>query len=122
MPVYDEKYTKAEAREFDGVIKTNICGDKIPKEGVHDTCIACISIDSVMRIIKKNYPQIYSEECKYKRFKIEISEFMNVKLESDSRSDSEIIILLLTIMFLTFIRGIVIEKTKTKLAIFLSAY
>ena len=35
-------------------------------EGVHYTCIACINIDSVMRIEKKNYPQVYLEESKYK--------------------------------------------------------
>ena len=53
MPVYDEKYVKAKAREYNGVIKTNICGDKISKEGVHHTCITCISIDSVMRMERK---------------------------------------------------------------------
>ena len=31
MPVYDEKYIKAKAREFNGVIKTNFLGDEIPK-------------------------------------------------------------------------------------------
>ena len=35
-------------------------------EGVNYTCIACINIDSVMRIEKKNYPQVYLEESKYK--------------------------------------------------------
>ena len=30
-PNYDEKYLKAKVREFDGVIKTNFLGDKIPK-------------------------------------------------------------------------------------------
>ena len=31
MPVYDEKYIKAKAREFNGVIKANFLGDEIPK-------------------------------------------------------------------------------------------
>ena len=57
-PVYDEKYIKAKVRRFDGVIKTNLLGDKIPKENKHYTCIACITIDSVMRVEKKNYPQV----------------------------------------------------------------
>ena len=30
--VYDEKYIKVKVREFNGVIKTNFVGDKIPKE------------------------------------------------------------------------------------------
>ena len=33
---------------------------------MHYTCIACITVDSVMRMNKKNYPQVYLEECKYK--------------------------------------------------------
>ena len=55
-PVYDEQYIKAEVREFNGVIKTNFLGDEVLKENEHYTCIACITIDSVMRMEKKNYP------------------------------------------------------------------
>ena len=38
MPVYDEK---------------NFLGDGVTKENIHYTCIACITIDSVMRMEKK---------------------------------------------------------------------
>ena len=89
IPVYDEKYIKAKVRKYNGAIKTNFWGDKISKEGVHQTCIACISIDSVMRMGKKKYLQVYLEECKYKIKKIKMPEFIDVKLESDSSSDSE---------------------------------
>ena len=51
--IYDEKYIKAKVREFNGVIKTNFLGDKILKENVHYTCVACITIDSVTRMEKK---------------------------------------------------------------------
>ena len=44
------KNTKTKVREFNGVIKTNFLGDEIPKESMHYTCIACITIDSVMRM------------------------------------------------------------------------
>ena len=60
-PVYDQTYIKAKVREFDGKIKTNFLGDEIPKENMHYTCIACITIDSVMKMDKKNYPQVYLE-------------------------------------------------------------
>ena len=43
MSLYDEKYKKAKVREFNDVIKTNFLGDKIPKEIMHYTCIACIT-------------------------------------------------------------------------------
>ena len=52
MPVYDETYIKAKARQFDGKIKTNFLGDKVQKENMHYTCIDCITIDSVMRMNK----------------------------------------------------------------------
>ena len=44
---------KTKVREFNGVVKTNFLGDEIPKEDVHYVCIACITIDSVMRMKKK---------------------------------------------------------------------
>ena len=71
------------------MIKINFLGDEIPKENVHYACIACITIDSVMKIEKKNYPQIYLEECKYKVKKIQMSRFINAELQSDSESESK---------------------------------
>ena len=56
---------------------------------MHYTCIACITIDSVMRMDKKNYSQVYLEECKYKIKIIQMSRFINTELDSDSDSDSE---------------------------------
>ena len=88
-PVYNQKYLKVEVREFDGMIKTNFLSDEVPKENIHYTCIACITIDSAMRMEKKNYPQVYVEECKYKVKKIQMSKFINTELESKSRSESE---------------------------------
>ena len=59
MPVYDKKYIKIKVREFNGVIKRNFLGDATPKENVHHACIACITIDSVMRMEKNNYLEVY---------------------------------------------------------------
>ena len=88
-PVYDEKDIKAKVREFNGVIKTNFLGDEIPKENVHYTCIACITIDSNMRMEKKNYPPVYLEECKHKMKKTKMAKFINTELESESESELE---------------------------------
>ena len=52
IPVYAEKHIKTKVKEFNGVVNTNFWGDRVPKEGMHYTCIACISIDSVMKIEK----------------------------------------------------------------------
>ena len=53
------------------------------------TCIACITIDSVMKMEKRNYPQVYLEEYKYRIKKIQMSRFINTELKSDSESESE---------------------------------
>ena len=85
-----KKNLKAKVREFDGVIKTNFLGNGVPKENMHYTCIACITIDSVMRIVEKTHTQVYVEECKYKIKKIQMSRFINAELKSDSESHSEL--------------------------------
>ena len=57
---------------------------------MHYTWIACITINSVMRMEKKNYPQLYLEECKYKIKKTKMTKFKNTDLESDLDSASEL--------------------------------
>ena len=84
-----KKYLKAKITEFDGEIRTNFLGNSMPKENMYYSCIACITIDSVMKMNKKDYPQVYLEECKYKIKKIQTRRFINVELESDSDSDLE---------------------------------
>ena len=56
---------------------------------MHYTCIGYITIDSVMRMEKKSYPQVYLEECKYEIKKIQMSKFLNTELKSESESESE---------------------------------
>ena len=71
------------------MIKTNFLGDKVPKENEHYTCIACITIDSVMRMKKKNYPQVYLEECKYRMKKTKMTKFIEAELRRDLESELE---------------------------------
>ena len=56
---------------------------------MHYTCIVCITVDSVMRVEKKYFPQVCLEECKYKIKKIKMSRLTNTELDLDSESDSE---------------------------------
>ena len=51
--IYEQKYLKAKVREYDGVIKTNPLGNGVPKEKIHYACIACLTIDSVVKTNKK---------------------------------------------------------------------
>ena len=85
MPVSDETYIKVKVRECDGKIKTNFWGDGVPKQNMHYTCIACITIDSVMKMDKKNNPQVYLEECKHR-----VKKCRCLDSEAESKSDTEL--------------------------------
>ena len=89
QPINENKYLKAKEREFNGNIKTNFLGNGVPEENTYYTCIACITLDSVLKMSKKNYPQVYLEQCKYKVKKIHTPRFINTELELDSESDGE---------------------------------
>ena len=89
QPIYENKYLKAKVREFNGNIKTNFLGNNVPEENTYYTCIACITLDYVLKMSKKNYPQVYLEECKYKVKKIHTLRFINTELKLDSESDVE---------------------------------
>ena len=79
-PVYDET--------FNGVGNTIFWNEKILKENVHCICIAGISIDSVMKMDKKNYSQVCLEESKYEIKKKKMTKFIDVELDLNDSDDS----------------------------------
>ena len=85
-PIYDDSYVKTKVKIFSDVIKTLFNGDKIPKEKNKYACIACITVDSVLKVDKKNYLQVYLEQCKYKIKKREVKSFID-DYEIDLGSD-----------------------------------
>ena len=66
QPIYDDKCIKTKVKTFNNSINTLFSGDEIPKERIRYVCISAIYIDSVLRRAKKNYAQVYLEQCKYK--------------------------------------------------------
>ena len=63
---------------------------KNAKEKNHYICIAAVSIDSVLKVEKKTYLQVYLEQCKYKLRKWKPVNFIDaeVDFDSDYKSDS----------------------------------
>ena len=59
--IYDDSYIKTKVKTFSEVIKKMFDGDKIPEERVEYTYLACINVDSVLKVDKKYYPQVYLE-------------------------------------------------------------
>ena len=70
QPIYDDSYIKTKLKSFSEYV-----------------CIACISIDSELKIGKKNYPQVYLEQCKYKIKKREPKNFIDYEVDFDSDYD-----------------------------------
>ena len=76
-------------KTFSEVIKTLFDGGEIPNKRVEYTCIACISIDSVLKIDKKYYPQVYLEQCKHKVKKREMKSLIDYEIDLDSAYESD---------------------------------
>ena len=92
QPIYDDdKYIKAKVKTFSSMINKRFSGNKIPKERNHYICIAAICIDSLLKVDKKNYSQIYLDQCKYKIRKRELVSFADdeVGLSSDDSNNSD---------------------------------
>ena len=88
-PVRDDKYIIAKLKIFKKINRTTFTGD-IPMEKNHYTCISAIDIDSVLKIEKRTYPQVYLEQCKYKLKKRKPVNFIDSEI-IDEDDDYEII-------------------------------
>ena len=84
QPIYDDKYIKANVKTFSSIINTLFLGNEIPKERSHYICIAAICIDSELRVEKKNYPQVYLEQYKYKIKRRKPVDFIDAEVDLSS--------------------------------------
>ena len=88
QPTNDDKYIKTKVKTFSSMINT-LFSDEISREQDHCICIAAICIDSVLKIDKKNHPQIYFEQSQYKIKRRKPVDFIDaeVDLSSDDSYD-----------------------------------
>ena len=80
-PIYDDQYIKTKVKTFSEVVKTLFDGNEIPKEKIEYSCITRISVDYVLKVDRKNYPQVYLEQYKYKVEKREIKSFIDYEID-----------------------------------------
>ena len=59
QPEYNKKYFKTKIKSYEANINTNFHNDKKSKEGFHCICLSVILIDSVFKIGKTYYPQVF---------------------------------------------------------------
>ena len=86
QPIYDGKYIKTKLRSM---INTLFSGNENLKERNHYICISAVFIDSLLKVDKKNYPQVYLEQWKYKIKRRKRVGFIDVEvdLSSDDSDD-----------------------------------
>ena len=87
--VRDNLYLVAKLKIFNKINKTAFTNDAIPMEKNNYICIPAIDIDSVLKIDKRLYPQVYLEQCKYKLKKRKIVNYINDEIINEN-SDSDI--------------------------------
>ena len=90
-PIRDDKYILAKLKIFRKKYITTFNNNNniVPIEKNNYICIPVIDIDSVLKIVKKVYPQAYLEQCKYKLRKRKIVNYVNDEI-IDEDSDSDI--------------------------------
>ena len=70
-PVYNNKYINIKIRSYNNDIITNFRNidnknNKLHEENKPYKCVSLISLDSIIKIDKKYYPQTLLQECVYK--------------------------------------------------------
>ena len=94
-PIYNNKYINTKTRSYNNDIKTNFRNiddknNKLPEKNKPYKCVSLISLDSIIRINKKN-PQTLLQECVYKLINKKVENIVaNINHDSSSKSDNEL--------------------------------
>ena len=83
-PLHNEKYLKTKIKSDEGKANTDIYDYGMPKEGTHYICLLVILVDSVFKIGKNYYPQVFLEEHKYIIKRKKVSRVIDDDLEISS--------------------------------------
>ena len=70
-------------------VNTNFQGNKVTKESESYKCLSLIMLGSVIRVVKKYYPQTHLGECKYEIKKNKMENLSNDDLSLDSSDESD---------------------------------
>ena len=90
-PVYGgtDSYIKTKVKMYDNKVNTNFQGKETPKGDSSYKCLSLIMLDSVVKVGKKYYPQVFLEECKYVKRKNKMFHYINDDLEMTSSDDDD---------------------------------
>ena len=90
-PVYGDtdSYIKTKVKMYDNKVNTNFQGKEIPKGDFSYKCLSLIMLDSVVKVGKKYYPQVFLKECKNIKRKNKMFNYINDHLEMTSSDDDD---------------------------------
>ena len=94
-PIYKNKYINTKIRSYNNDIKTNFRNNdnknnKLPEKNRPYKCVPLISLDSIIKINKKYYPQTLLQECVFKLINKKVENIItNIDLDSSSQSENE---------------------------------
>ena len=87
-PVYcDTDFYIKKVKMYDNKVNTNFQVKETPKGDSSYKCLSMIILDSVVKVGKKYYPQVFLEECKYIKRKNKMFNYINDDLEKTSSDD-----------------------------------
>ena len=90
-PVYGDtnSYIKTKVKVYYNRVNTDFQGKQTPKGDSSYKCLSLIMLDSVVKVGKKYYPQVFLEECKYVKRKNKIFNYINDDLEMTSSDEDD---------------------------------
>ena len=90
-PVYGDTdfYIKTKVKMYDNKVNTNFQGKETPKGHSSCKCLSLIMLDSVFKVEKKYYSQVFLEECKYIKRKNKMFIYVNDDLEMTSSDEDD---------------------------------
>ena len=91
-PVYGDtdSYIKTKVKMYDNNrVNTNFQGKETPKGDSSYKCLSLIMLDSVVKVGKKYYPQVFLEECNYVKRKNKMFNYINDDLEMTSSDEDD---------------------------------
>ena len=94
-PIYNNKYINTKIRSYNNDIKTNFRNidnknNKLPEKNKPYKCISLTSLDSIIKINKKYYPQTLLQEFVYKLINKKVENIItSIDLDLSSESENE---------------------------------
>ena len=84
-----DPYIKTKVKMYDKKVNTNFQGKEPPKGDSSYKCLSLIMLDSVVKVGKKYYPQVFLEECKYIKRKNKMFNYINDDLKMTSSDEDD---------------------------------